>query len=91
MTVRSNGRRSAYLVRHSGGAAVTLPGRISRANLLHMNTADYFKMRITQNHFLNIEMAMLRDVNCVVHESFEGRGQKLRFEESVSTIEGYVR
>jgi hypothetical protein len=55
-----------------------------------MDTADYSKIRITENYFRSIEMAMLRNVNCAVHVSLEGSGQKLRFEKPVLTFEGRV-
>lgn len=78
------------MVRHSRGAAVTLPKRISRANLLHMNTANYPRFRTAQSQFRGFDLVVSRYALYAVAMNFEGKERELGFAERVSAIEGCV-
>ena len=80
-----------YFIRHSTQAAVTLPKRIPRANLLHMNTNDESNIRIAQRHTTGLDSVVLHDELCDVTTHFVGIGRKRQHYGYVSTGEGCAR
>ena len=80
-----------YFIRHSIQAAVTLPKRIPRAHLLHMNTNDQSNIRIAQRHTTGADSVVLHDELCDVSKHFVGMGRKRQYAGSASTGEGCAR
>jgi hypothetical protein len=82
---------SVYFIRHSIDATVTLPKRILRDHLLHMNTNDQSNMRIAQRHMSGVDSVVMHDEFCDVSTNFGGTGQKLLYDGPEYTDEGCAR